>query len=506
MKKFSIFAAVMIAALSIGLSSCSKDEMPIENSKMLKAPKVNYKEAAEYNSDFDTVAYAVNRLLATNADFRQVVKKEVGKMFDGDYNVLISQLIVNYDFVEKLFIAQKITIRQIVEKYPLIQIAIPMNFEKWDGSEVLPVVYLPFDYQENITEFIQGYDKYGISVSFKENVEPDFPVAVISENERCLVVAGEPDELSPSAPQNLAAATTTVGIKLTWLKPTSGEISGYDVFRKGVGEANYSLIYSLYGEDNLHFEDVSIQPELNYSYYIKAFYEDPAVRFTIVRHQPFILRRPQRISGEKHYSPPSNYVTANSPALAVPAGIRLEHGNAGQLDLEWNGQSSYTAFYEVWRKSATNTNYILRGTTASIDNYFVDNGLSAGEFYRYRVRAKTIGGSYSAWSNSIATSVSDRNIETPFKITKLKFKDVEALKKVESGWRGAPELWLTVVKGDASTNASKITLRYEPSSRKASYENWSNANQTILSNWNPNRDGTVFTFVWIEEDGNWGSY
>jgi hypothetical protein len=47
-----------------------------------------------------------------------------------------------------------ITIRQTIEKYPLIQ------FEKWDENEVLPVVYLLLDYQENVTEFITGYDVF----------------------------------------------------------------------------------------------------------------------------------------------------------------------------------------------------------------------------------------------------------------------------------------------------------------------------------------------------------
>ncbi|MDR0830119.1 MAG: hypothetical protein LBN95_08425 [Prevotellaceae bacterium] len=500
-KQFLVFSATVLLAL--GFIACQeKPELAELNSVRMNAPKVDDKEAAAYNADFDTVAYAVSRLLATNANFRQTVKTEVGKMFDGDYNVLISQLVVNYNFVERLFQEQGVEIRQIVEKYPLIQIAIPVNFEKWGGNEGLPTVYLGADYQENVTEYLYGYTVKGERWKVLEKVEPDFPVVVISENERTKIIAGDPDELVPSAPQSLAATTTAVGIKLTWLKPTSGTISGYDVYRKGVGEANYSVIYTLHGEDNLHFEDVSISPELNYSYYVTAFYEEIAGRFRIYNSAPFNLI-PRLTNDDKHSSPPSNYVTANSPALAVPAGIRLEHGNAKQLDLEWNMQTAYTNSFEVWRKSTLDTDYTLQGTTSNVDNFFTQSNLSAGVFYRYKVRAKTLGGSYSGWSQSIATSASERNVETPFKLTMLKFKNKEALKKVESWSRGAPELWLTVVKGDDSNSATKFkTIRYEPSNREASYSSWNNVNKIILNNWNPNRDGTVFTFVWIEEDAN----
>jgi len=466
--------------------------------------------AKEYDADFNSVAFAVNRLLQESQDFRNLVHKEVGGMFDGDYNVLISQLVKNYPAVAKWFNDFKVDIYGIVEKYPLIQIAIPVEYEEWDGQEGLPVVYIQYEFRDGETPYVYGYDKAGKFCEVDAIEGPNFPVAVISMNERTRLLAKapeEPDELTPSAPRELAAQSTAIGIKLTWLKPTSGTITGYAIFRKGVGEANYSLIQSIYGEDNLHYEDIDIKPQLNYSYYAKAFYEEEDdYPDYIVQGNPFVLGHIFHVPGQRHYSPPSNYVTGNSPALAMPGGIKLVHGNAGELDLEWDSQTAYANEYEIWRKSTTNTTLTLQGTTPGNFNFFTQSGLSAGVYYNYRVRAKTLNGNYSAWSNSIGTSVSERNLETPFKLTYLKFKDEAALKKVEPWVKGAPELWLIAAKGDAA-NAQKVKeIRYKPSSRKACYESWAYANKIILNNWNPNRDGNVFTFEWIEEDCYWGTY
>jgi len=473
-------------------------------------------------------------------------------MFDGDFNVLLTQIVDskvdNYvqsedgtimrapgnitvrDLLNSSF--QKVMERaaangdvislpqkapgtslidQLTEQYPLLQIAVPVLEEQLENEDYIPsVVFLPGEFDEQLTEYlpaVKGDREYAMTAK----TEPDSACVVISMNERVRLLdkaPEEPDALTPSAPQNLAAQSTAIGIKLTWIKPTSGTITGYVIFRKGVGEADYSLIQSIYGEDNLHFEDTDVKPQLNYSYYAKAFYEEEDdYPYYIIKGET-VVRFMSRVPGQIHYSLPSNYVTANSPALATPGGIKLVYSNARQLDLEWDAQTAYANEYEVWRKSSKvgDSNWKSYTTTAGSYNFFEENGLDAGIYYCYKVRAKTSNGNYSAFSNSIGSSASERNIETPFKLTYLKFKDEAALKMVEPWCKGAPELWLTVAKGDA-TNSQKVkTIRYEPSSRNASFQNWNYANKIILDNWNPNRDGAVFTFEWFEEDVYFGTY
>ncbi|GHT19239.1 hypothetical protein FACS189429_6720 [Bacteroidia bacterium] len=500
----------------MALAGCDKDiSYPdnLDDAAMLqktKAYDVDKKQLEEYNSDFETVAFAVNKLLIKNATFGKIVHTEVEKMFDGDYDVLISQIIVNHPETEKWFNAENVEIRQMVEKHPLMQIAIPMSFELWDGGTSLPTVYLPGDYNEGVTKFITGYDKSGKAVAYEETYEPEFPVAVISQNERVKLISTKSvEDLTPSAPTNLVATKGTMGIYLTWQKPATGEVSGYEVYRKGYGDASFQSVSAFYGQNEIAYFDMQLLPNRDYTYYVKAFYEVPSFAINtsngkvVLYVSVFNVFSLNTLLFTRYYSIPSNTASALSPTVPIPSGMKLEHGNSGQLDLEWTGQSSpYVDLYEVWRKSTESPTYTLQGTTAGINNFFLQNALSAGVFYRYRVRSKTASGGYSEWSPSIATSASERNVETAFKLTSVKFKDKAAAKKTEN-WGGAPELRLKVAKGDNFNNAVIIkTIDYEPASFKKSYSQWNNANKIILNNWNPNRDGTVFTFSWTEVDGN----
>ena len=513
MKKY-FYAFAITAMLGIMFTSCDKDEVMNSNSRAKGPEKPEYDEelAKKYNEDFDGVAFAVNQLLLKNADFRMIVKEQVGKRFDGDFNVLISQLVVNHKQVVDWFKEFDVDICGMVEKYPLIQIAIPIEYEKWEGDEGLPIVYLPAYYQENETPFLYGYDREGKLWEVKESWEPDFPVAVISENERTLLLAKapeNPEELTPSAPRELVATTTAIGIKLTWLKPTSGTITGYDIYRKGAFDANYSRIYSIYNEDNLHYEDIYIQPQLNYSYYITAFYEEEdGHQFYIVRGNPFVLGHIHRAPGQKHSSPPSNYVTANAPAqLPTPTEVKLTHGGAKQFLLEWSGQSALTQFYEIWRMKIGETDFSLQGTTSANNNYFIQNGLSAGIKHIYKVRAMSLNGHYTDWSPGIASFASERNDGAPLKLLKCKFKDKAALRKVESAWKGNPEMWLTIARGFANSESERFcTMRFESNKPEDIYNSWyTPSNNVIRPQYHVAEFGTILTFQWVEEDANWGS-
>jgi len=154
----------------------------------MKAPEYDEKLAAEYNADFDRVAFAVNRLLREIPDFRNILHIEVGKMFDGDYNVLISQLLKNYNPVVEWFWQCEVGIQGIVEKYPLIQIAIPVNYEKWDDEKMLPVVYFPYGYQINSEENLWGYDTKGDKKEFTKNEFLKEIFVVVCEKESIIYV------------------------------------------------------------------------------------------------------------------------------------------------------------------------------------------------------------------------------------------------------------------------------------------------------------------------------
>jgi len=461
----------------------------------------------QYNKDFEAFAINVSMMLQCQ-EFREILKAEVLSMFDGDYNVLVSQLLVNHPHLRDMFnqfhLPNYMLVDDMIQKYPLIQIAIPIHVELWDVFDywsIPPVVFIPYELEDNVEMILQGFHAWN-QQTISSYHEPDFPVVVISENERTKIfpagTSGNIEDLVPSPPRNLTEATTARGIRLTWQRPTSGIVTGYDVYRRAGYESSFQRITTLYGGQNTFFEDRNVGSEQVYAYYVKAFFE-AIDEWYITEDDPYTLIQVPpnfRVS-----SGASDMVVGTSPTLAVPTGLRLEHGNAGQLVLEWNAQT-FASGFEVWRTSTNNHDFTLQATV--MENTFIQSGLSAGVFHRYRIRALAPDGTPSNWSNSAATSVSERNIEDPLRLTKFRFRNVQALRRVESWVRGGPELYLTIVAGD-NQGARKVTrVGFRPS-RRNSHSQWNYVNRTILHQWNPNRDGTIFTFSWVEQDSRTGN-
>ena len=263
-----------------------------EQGKM-KTPSVDEKLAKEYNADFDSVAFAVNQILLNVPDFMGIIHKEVGKCFDGDYNVLISQLIVNYNLVEKWFDKYNVDIRSIVEKYPLIQIAVPVEYEKWDGQKGLPVVFVPYEFDEGKTEFVAGYDVDGKKMSISTLEDPEFPVVVISENESTKVLDKLPTE--PEAPQNLTATTDAKeGIMLEWEQYSDEDLIGYDIYRKAGSDEYFvqiaSLVTSKSDKNTYSFLDDNAFGE-NYQYYVVGSSNHNTGDYTVIRGDLYTLKK-----------------------------------------------------------------------------------------------------------------------------------------------------------------------------------------------------------------------
>jgi hypothetical protein len=123
---------------------------------------------------------------------RSLLKEEIGKKFDGDYDVL-------WEMVKDSDIPGRGKFRKVVgnrfgkgsflsigdiEGVPLLQISLPVNFEKWDGDEPILVAYTPLIIDDTEWEEIYAYDSEGNERVLDAKVEPDFPVIVVGINER----------------------------------------------------------------------------------------------------------------------------------------------------------------------------------------------------------------------------------------------------------------------------------------------------------------------------------
>jgi hypothetical protein len=71
-----------------------------------------------------------------------------------------------------------------IENVPLLQISLPVNFEKWDGEEPILVAYTPLTIDDIEVEEIYAYDSEGNEHVLDAKTPPDFPVIIVGLNER----------------------------------------------------------------------------------------------------------------------------------------------------------------------------------------------------------------------------------------------------------------------------------------------------------------------------------
>ena len=88
MKKISYFIAIM----AVTFVSCNMNENDIDETQAKTNPNTLYAKT-EYNLDIRDFAMAVNEVINTNKSFRKLVKEEALKKFDGDYDVLLSNIV-----------------------------------------------------------------------------------------------------------------------------------------------------------------------------------------------------------------------------------------------------------------------------------------------------------------------------------------------------------------------------------------------------------------------------
>lgn len=138
-------------------------------------------------------------------EMRRIVKQEVVKQFDGDYEVLMQRLISDesreYALFKRNLFDEYARVRQVegafskvaavneleafISKESLLQIAVPHYGDKWDTENEIPVVvYIPYGVDDEKVGVVKGYDANGNELYFSMDEDPGKPVVVIGWNER----------------------------------------------------------------------------------------------------------------------------------------------------------------------------------------------------------------------------------------------------------------------------------------------------------------------------------
>lgn len=138
-----------------------------------------------------------------NEEFRELIKQEADKQFDGDYDVLYKRIArsqlkssncvsINNFFVESISqkeqksakVAQA-NLEEIVNTIPDFQISVPVNCDKWDTKNYVPLVtYIPANFDEKTFTKIKAFDQDGNVVWLSLDKAPDVPVIVLGSCER----------------------------------------------------------------------------------------------------------------------------------------------------------------------------------------------------------------------------------------------------------------------------------------------------------------------------------
>ncbi len=200
----------LLSLFTIFIVSCKKNNTAIIPKDDIETNAVN-EDMEKYSPDQLKVIDRMNSKLGEIAknlayslkepSYRHLVKNEVGKKFDDDYDVLLYHLMdrklqggktLRESFSNtgaKVNANQKISIaalfQKAIEEIPLIQVAIPVKFNQWDATQFIPkVAVLPVDYDEATTKTIPAYDYMGNKYEIDAINKPNEPIIVISLNER----------------------------------------------------------------------------------------------------------------------------------------------------------------------------------------------------------------------------------------------------------------------------------------------------------------------------------
>ena len=134
-----------------------------------------------------------------NRDFRVLIKSEAEKQFDGDFDVLyrnikktqLSKGTTVDDLCFENYVSKKGTkankkdFEYLVNSIPDFQISVPINCDKWDVNNQIPLVtYIPENFDEKTTEYLNAYDYKGNVYKLSVKDVPDVPVVVLGSCER----------------------------------------------------------------------------------------------------------------------------------------------------------------------------------------------------------------------------------------------------------------------------------------------------------------------------------
>ena len=488
----------------------------------------------EYNLNMRDFALAINEAVNTNKSFRKLIKEEALKMFDGDYDVLLSHVLdkqisqndtelsanapnrvkMNYTvrdlledsyftlaeqekISEKTMMAVEANFRSIGSgmqrsnalmlldalsaQYPDLQVSIPIHVEQLeDANYIPPVAFIPEEHYNGLKITELPAFKRDTCIIIDAVRPPEYAVIVVGLCQRIYFK----NEEVPPAPTGLTKEKTTTGILLTWSAAQTANTDnthGYFVYRKGAEEDDFKIVAVNNGWNNVSFQDRNgLIPGYSYSYYVMAYNEvgNSTISNTVSEVAPF----------------PST--------AATPLTFNVEQFTKNTVKLRWTlDASKYTEKLLLYKYiEGVDDDFILYKEFDFQNNpvYEYNDPVEPGQKIRYRLANQT--GSNQTPSNPlydfVYTTYRDPSKMASIRIKELYYSEYDKHldRNIESRcplwFEGLPEFEIKVlgVSADNKTTQELATRRLDITARPSG---------KIETNYD------LEIFKWLPSDFNW---
>ncbi len=524
------------------LFSCQKDEIIVNNNILSFSNQLTQRSQIEEVNKMNRSMEGFALLLAKTLENRNVrasLKQEALKKFDGDFDILYqkfaSKQLNEGSFREVLARSDKNSktrgqelLNKIADEVPLLNIAIPVNIEKWDVANFKPLVAVRgVNFDDATTKKIRAYDSDGNVHVLDATIPPDFPVIVVGLNERLVSIdksssnanqkalcepirieayhsnerydfynssdyyeviakcggGGWWDKNPPATPTNLKAITTESGIRLIWDMPSSSNSSnttGYYVYRQGAS-GSFSEIATVQGIYNRAYDDTAISPNASYTYYVKAYYVDLS-------------------------SSSSNFVTITAPNYPKPVvSFSAEQNSKTEIELHWSNDPTQFINKTILSKHIVGitSDYGIIKEFNGNDGRYIDNAVTPGKKHKYEIYHVTNVGNSSRKYDFIRVPYRDISESSPVYIKALKYTDAS----LEKWPAGSPEFYIKILNVDLKnkktiTVQDRVTVDF-PSIFGTWLKEYPFPGKKVI-NWAPGFWYDMLSFSVVEFDKSWG--
>lgn len=530
----------IITVIVVTFVSCNKNENNIDETLTKINPEASYAKT-EYNLNMRDFAMAVNEVINTNKSFRKLVKEEALKKFDGDYDILLSNIVgkqvshndvdngintpnkikANFtvrDLLEDAFYTlkeknklqsvkakqmikssnsrqnvsavQSTLIDELIVQYPDLQISVPFHEEDLeDDNYIPPVVFLPEEYDEKETVYLPAIRDGEIFIQDAQLI-PDSAFLVIDRNERLPVTY---ENVTPPTPLSFSGIINDFGISLSWTMPAETDetnTTGYKIYRKTNNE-DYCLIYTNISPYNRSYIDNNINLNNTYYYYIVSYngYQKSSAIYSNNGQGIVAATRPASVS---------NFEV--SPIAPNTVKFRWYFGDSNN-----NGQIN------IYQRAYYTESYVSPFYTKTLPvngDECTSYNVPAGSQLEYKVERTTPSGTSAPKYDILYMPYRDVSKKSSVYIKRLKHSDVS---KIES-WRGAPEYvikgWRVKKDGTNSTVVEEFSTRIDCHAKQGGKnDTWETVNKLVMSDWQPGFDGATwydkisFYIIELDDDG-----